>query len=345
MSYFDASIESRLDDTVSGSGTTNVSIFNSYPMNINLVNVVNEDYYNNKSIDQEYVYKSTPCNFNERNVSQTFILIVVKSHVLNINLRLAIRHMWKNEREKHVRIVFTLGKYALQGEQWRVDKEFHIYKDIVQGNFPDNKEKLTYKTMMGFNWIANFCRDADVVLFLDDDYYVYTKAILEYLTKLPYKDNMFIGNVIKRQQYKSISQIKKYPKYRHYTYREIPTYVNGGAFVISKMLARKFQLAFPYVRALDIDDVYLGIVAHKLGVQPQHDAHFDTSSNLSLVYECSHYAPRLLRKECVLSGRPRDHQAAIIHVIPKADDSFWERFRMLPRILRSAAKQTLSILI
>jgi hypothetical protein len=33
-------------------------------------------------------------------------------------------------------------------------------------------------------------------------------------------------------------------------------------------LARKFNLAFPYVKPLHIDDTYLGIVARKLGIRP-----------------------------------------------------------------------------
>jgi hypothetical protein len=45
-------------------------------------------------------------------------------------------------------------------------------------------------------------------------------------------------------------------------------YLAGGAYFVSMALARKFKLAFPYVKPLHIDDAYLGIVARKLGIRP-----------------------------------------------------------------------------
>jgi hypothetical protein len=48
----------------------------------------------------------------------------------------------------------------------------------------------------------------------------------------------------------------------------LTVYLAGGAYFVSMALARKFNLAFPYVKPLHIDDTYLGIVARKLGIRP-----------------------------------------------------------------------------
>jgi hypothetical protein len=54
-------------------------------------------------------------------------------------------------------------------------------------------------------------------------------------------------------------------------------------------LARKFKLAFPYVKPLHIDDTYLGIVARKLGIRPtsnQKIGSFEKKITITLFFIC-----------------------------------------------------------
>jgi hypothetical protein len=43
-----------------------------------------------------------------------------------------------------------------------------------------------------------------------------------------------------------------------------PSYLAGGAILASIDIVRKFNIAFPYVKHLYIDDTYLGVVAKLL---------------------------------------------------------------------------------
>ncbi|OWF49090.1 UDP-GlcNAc:betaGal beta-1,3-N-acetylglucosaminyltransferase 7 [Mizuhopecten yessoensis] len=192
---------------ISGNMYQNVSIFQHYPLDVDLANVVNEAILHNTNIPYKpinpYSYKCihtpVPCDFKRAENESNSILIVVKSHVLNTNQRLAIRHVWKNARDKRVRLVFLLGTYSLEGEQWRIEKEVKLYHDIVQGNFVDSFDHITYKIVMAFNWIDRHCTQADFLLFVDDDFYVYPTAMLTFLRQLPNQQDTFIGKVIQKQ--------------------------------------------------------------------------------------------------------------------------------------------------
>ncbi|XP_060083202.1 beta-1,3-galactosyltransferase brn-like [Ylistrum balloti] len=345
MGLVDESINRRKLNMQSNA-SHNVSVFQHYPLDIDLKHVVDEVILYNKSIiytqinpySYRYLHSAIPCDFTRARDERSTILIVVKSHVLHTNQRLAIRHVWKDVRDSHVRLVFLLGTYSLDGEQWRVEKEVKLYGDIVQGNFIDNYNHITYKVLMGLDWINRQCTQAELLLFLDDDFYVYPTKMLLYLRSLSNHNQTFIGKVNNHQHIKNSSTIRKRLKLKHVSFNEIPTYVNSGSYVMSQDTARKFYTAFPFVKYFEIDAIYLGIIAQKLDVRPQHDVRFDTSNPQALAFECSHYAPRLLRGDCPLAGRRRDYLSVVPSVTAKVD-TFWVRLQLLPRIMKSAAKQ------
>jgi hypothetical protein len=45
-----------------------------------------------------------------------------------------------------------------------------------------------------------------------------------------------------------------------------PTFLSGGAILTHISVVRRLQIAFPYIKIIDLDDVYVGIVAHKLNI-------------------------------------------------------------------------------
>ncbi|XP_069105287.1 beta-1,3-galactosyltransferase 5-like [Argopecten irradians] len=327
-----------------GNTSAHASIFQHYPMDIDLANIVNQDALHNRSFfiqpinPYEYQYKHSPgpCNFRQTDDNRHSVLVVIKSHVLNTNQRLAIRHMWRDARDEHVRLVFLLAMSELQGEQWRVEKEVKLYRDIVQGAFIDNSDNLTYKVMMGLHWINNFCPQAQMLLFLDDDFYVHTIEMLEYLRQLSIQKDTYIGKVINSQRLHDVKTIRNNPGFRNYILKETPTHVNGGSYVMSQKTAHKFYTAFPYVKYFEMDDIYIGIISQKLSIRTQHDLHFDSSSPNALAYECSHHAPRLLKSECPLAGRRREYGP--IRQAKVKVDTFWVRLKMLPKIMKSAVK-------
>ncbi|KAL3216326.1 hypothetical protein MRX96_051211 [Rhipicephalus microplus] len=66
-------------------------------------------------------------------------------------------------------VVFLLGATPYQEVQRKVSAEHDIYGDVVQGDFVDSYENLTYKSVMLLRLAREKCSDTDFVLKIDDD--------------------------------------------------------------------------------------------------------------------------------------------------------------------------------
>lgn len=99
--------------------------------------------------------------------------------------RLAIRNSWGSSDKLHiialkkwrVQPVFLLGEadpsiLQQQEQNWKLMEEHEKYGDLIIGNFIDSYRNLTYKHLMGYKWILNFCQNAQFVLKLDDDIFI-----------------------------------------------------------------------------------------------------------------------------------------------------------------------------
>lgn len=278
-----------------------------------------------------YKYLNVPkfsiCNFTD-NHSQTVtknILVLVKSTVGNFGLRDIIRsHLWRNVDNTTIHRVFVLGAKAKHTPcshskkdhsssefkddnsntvQCQVDEENQIHGDIIQEDFRDTYRNNTLKTIMAFNWAVQYCSNVSFLVFMDDDFYAKITAIGQYLRGLPnsYTRNMFSGSLSTHgEPFRDLS-FKWHMSYEQYKYDRFPHYLGGGAFVLSYDVALKFYHAFPYVQPIPVDDAYLGIVAHKVGVIPRMDYRFQSRSTAALARECSHNPEDILHQRCILS--------------------------------------------
>ncbi|XP_069107897.1 beta-1,3-galactosyltransferase brn-like [Argopecten irradians] len=216
-----------------------------------------------------YIKSRKGCNFTETN--KPTLLILIKSAVSNFHLREAIRSTWGDVSRINVEIVFLLAFKAK--EQNHVDTEAVLYGDIIQQDFRDAYMNNTYKTIMGFNWAVYYCHQANHIVFVDDDHYVNLPNLLSYIDTLDTRDNkdLMVGNVVKdavpfRSPYSKWSVTTK-----QYPYDRWPPYLAGAVYLMSRDVVRKMAFAFPYVKSVDIDDAYLGIVASKIGIKLTHE--------------------------------------------------------------------------
>ena len=53
-----------------------------------------------------------------------------------------------------------------------LEEENGKHSDLVQGDFLDTYHNLSYKAVMGYLWVAEFCSQADFVVKTDDDLFV-----------------------------------------------------------------------------------------------------------------------------------------------------------------------------
>ncbi|CAG2192423.1 BRN [Mytilus edulis] len=188
-----------------------------------------------------------------------FLLVLVKSYAANIAQRLAIRQTWGNISNTHIKVIYLLGYYSVV--QKMIDLESYTYKDVLQGHFFDIYDNNMNKTAMAYQYAVDHCF------------------------------------IIKNEQPFRNKSSKWYLSREEYPYDYFPTYHAGGAILISMTIAKLLKTAFPYVKYIHIDDVYLGIVAMKLDIPLQKEKRFDLS-----------YTPPLRLKNVFASHGYRDHR-------------------------------------
>ncbi|XP_033760787.1 uncharacterized protein LOC117342690 [Pecten maximus] len=280
----------------------------SYPLDINLVALVNDSlnglkFTQHKPINPHnfwYLHKPYNCNFKLKKNASKNVLVLVKSFAGNVAQRVALRKLWQATNDSNMRRAFMLG-YS-RTHQLAVDNESRKYHDIIQENFVDNYMNNTFKTIMAYNWATRYCRRAHVILFLDDDYLV-NMTVMATHVRATYRNQssgLYAGTLAKHAPPYRDKNERWFLTYKQYPYDEFPPYVGGGAYVVSFDVAKRFKFAFPYVQYMGIDDVFLGIVARKLDINPKNDPYLDSHSKITIAKECSHNATELLHGVCPL---------------------------------------------
>ena len=242
------------------------------------------------------------------------LVYVVKSAMQNFDKRLAIRKTWGFEKrfsDVPVRTVFLLGISNDKNLEERIKREYENYGDIVQGDFIDSYYNNTLKSTMGLKWAFTYCKDARFYFYVDDDYYVSTRNVLRFLRNpINYpkylQDPTINFEDVKEQNLAFKSRNLKeelvefdlpgdailyagytmFPRpWRHYggkwsislqdyPYNRYPKYVAAGAYVLSNAAMKRFYLATLFVKTFIFDDVYFGILAKKLNIDPLHSEEF-----------------------------------------------------------------------
>lgn len=226
-----------------------------------------------------YKYLHVPSNTCKLNgaVSDPFVLVIVKSYVSNIGHRESIRATWAKVVHPSVKVVFILGYLDFMKSYIQIESKH--YKDIVQQDFIDVYRNNTVKTIMGFNWAVSNCAESSYLFFVDDDYIVNIPNVLEYL-KAHYKrhdgqGSLYAGYRWEKAYPKRSNTSKWYVSEEDYPCKYWPPYVGGGSVVISKDIAKKMTDAFPHIKPIFIDDVYIGIVAATLGINVTMEGKFN----------------------------------------------------------------------
>ena len=249
-----------------------------YPLNVDMVKLAHK-HISGEKINvtiinpHPFVYLQNPmflCSkHNQQNPLR--LMILVKSSVQYFQLRVVIRNTWGKKLladSQDIKYAFLLG-YA-HDLQYIVDIEQHIYQDIIQEDFYDTYRNNTYKTIMGFNWIVEYCKKAQYVLFLDDDMYLNVNMLRTYLNNIGRTRNrhVFSGIFAHESPPVRVNTSKHFVSLTVYPYNIYPDYLAGSFILASYDVICLFQAVFPYIKYLPIDDSYLGIVANKLKIKP-----------------------------------------------------------------------------
>lgn len=215
--------------------------------------------------------------------NQTFLLFAIKSAPGNFERRQAVRETWAREGVYNgglrVRRVFLLGHSAVEDPDLSPLLSFEAkhFGDLLQWDFQESLLNLTLKMDMFIQWTLKHCSHSSFVFSGDDDVFVNTPALLNYLLSLkgPKASKLYVGHVISTANPLRDPNIKYYIPLSFYD-GPYPAYAGGGGFLISGQLLQPLHSVSRVIPFFPIDDVYTGMCTKALGVSPEGHAGFQT---------------------------------------------------------------------
>ncbi|CAL8123580.1 unnamed protein product [Orchesella dallaii] len=217
------------------------------------------------------------CELNDNSAKLLVILVhTARDHFVE---RRAIRESWgslTSYLDWSIRVIFLLGeeepipKPHQQQVKSDIETELVNNGDLVMGNFVDTYRNLSYKHIMGYKWVLEYCSHADFVWKVDDDMFIDTLTIIDWrATELERKKKtklidmycpVIAGSKPQREDGLKWSISKDVWPFDTY-----PTYCSGVAYGISMDWIRKIYSVTSHAaqKILWIDDVYVtGILPH-----------------------------------------------------------------------------------
>ncbi|CDQ98341.1 unnamed protein product [Oncorhynchus mykiss] len=155
--------------------------------------------------------------------------------------------------------------------------EARLYGDLLQWDYRDSFFNLTLKEVLFLDWFSQRCPDARFVFKGDDDVFVNTWRILDFLHNLPEirARDLFIGDVITNAGPHRDRKLKYFIPESVFV-GPYPPYAGGGGFLYSGELALQLHNISQQVALYPIDDVYTGMCLQKLGLVPEKHKGFRT---------------------------------------------------------------------
>lgn len=213
-----------------------------------------------------------------------FLLLAVKSLAPHFDRRQAIRQSWGGAgviANQTVVTIFLLGNATAVDHYPDLSEMLHYesvqHGDIIQWDYRDSFFNLTVKEVLFLDWIQTRCPGARFIFKGDDDVFVNTFHILDFLKGLsePKAKDLFVGDVITNAGPHRDKKVKYFipESMYHGTY---PPYAGGGGYLYSGDIAARLHNVSQHVALYPIDDVYTGMCLRKLGLAPEKHKGFRT---------------------------------------------------------------------
>lgn len=214
----------------------------------------------------EFTINHRGCKDSEQTV------ILVHSAPGNADKRAVIRDTW-GSKDKRSLILFVIGAVNATNAQEKLDEENRKHGDLLQGNFEDAYRNMTYKHVSVLKWFVYNCPNARFLLKTDDDVFVNTPLLYDYLetpsepSRQFHHGRLMMCSEVASAKVKRTFRSKWRVSYDEYLDKYFPNHCPGYAILYSAdVVLQLYQKAqsLPYFW---IDDVHItGTVASKLNI-------------------------------------------------------------------------------
>ncbi|XP_058486383.1 beta-1,3-galactosyltransferase 1-like [Solea solea] len=202
-----------------------------------------------------------------------FVVLMVPVAPKNRADRDIVRKTWGSESvvlDKVVTVIFQLGLYTGEGgEQLREQllQESNEHRDLIQSDFVDCYKNLTIKTMVMMEWLDTYCSNASYAMKIDSDMFLNVPRLVTMLSNAP-KSNYMTGLVANGGQVLRDPNSKWFLPHEVFPRSYYPRYALGLGYVLTLDLPKKLLEGAKHVKAVYIEDVYLGLCMEHLGINP-----------------------------------------------------------------------------
>lgn len=204
-----------------------------------------------------------------------FVILMVPVAPKDVAVRDVIRTTWGKEGVVRGQLVHTLFVLGAPGggdaEQLQENLRWESlqHHDMIQSDFHDSYHNLTIKTMVMLEWLNAHCRQGSYVMKIDSDVFLnidnLLKLLLDHGTS---KQNYMTGLVWWHSPVLRNPFIKFYMPRDVIAESEYPPYPLGMAYIMSLDLPGKILSVSPQIKAIYIEDAYLGMCLKRLGIFP-----------------------------------------------------------------------------
>ncbi|XP_022657351.1 beta-1,3-galactosyltransferase 5-like [Varroa destructor] len=196
------------------------------------------------------------CNFSEP------VVTCVSSGASQFERRQAVRKTWGNW--PNVRVLFFFG--ANESFQAKLIEETANYNDIVQYDFLDTYENLTYKSVSMLRFVSASKWDAlKFVMKSDDDTFINVRLLPKVLAAI--KRPGIFGSVQAGARPRREPKDKWYVPEEEFPENVFPSYVTGCFYIIPITQALQMSEHATDIHLLRFEDTYItGLLAKKLHI-------------------------------------------------------------------------------
>ncbi|XP_061622263.1 beta-1,3-galactosyltransferase 1-like [Phyllopteryx taeniolatus] len=209
-----------------------------------------------------------------------FVALMVPVAPHNRRHRDIIRNTWGGESVvlgKVVNVFFLMGLHTgepVEELEEHLQQESKEHEDLIQSNFLDCYNNLTIKTMVILEWLNSYCSTATYAMKIDSDTYLSVRNLITMLSTAP-KTNYMTGLVAREAAVLRDPTSKWYLPVNIYPKPLYPRYALGLGYVLSMDLPKRLVEATRHVKAIYIEDVYLGLCMEYLGIPPTDPPNWD----------------------------------------------------------------------
>ncbi|XP_032366797.1 beta-1,3-galactosyltransferase 2 isoform X2 [Etheostoma spectabile] len=201
-----------------------------------------------------------------------FLVLMIPVAPHNREARDVIRNTWGKETTVLGRVVshyFLLGlskeEDGTETIKEQVLQESQTHHDILQSDFLDSYNNLTIKTMVMFEWLSSHCPNTSYAMKIDSDIFLNIRNLVDMLLKAP-RHLYMTGIVARGAAVLRDHNSKWYLPVSAFPESSYPPYALGLGYVFSLDLPQKILEASAHVKAVYIEDVYVGLCMRHLGI-------------------------------------------------------------------------------